>query len=260
MTATNSGLVFDTTQVSDAAQVSDGFAPDAAQLPDDRKIILELQGIMKEYDGETILAGCDLALRPGDFTVIVGESGCGKSTLLSIAGLLLAPSAGKVLVEGNPVFNLSEAKTSVLRAQTFGFVFQHTQLIGSLRMIDNVLVPACFGGADMTAAAQRAAQFIDRLGIAHRVQHFPHQLSVGQKRRAALARALLLEPLCIVADEPTDDLDAPTASIVMDALEEYAASGHAVLCATHDTQLALRASRVLRLKGGRLKECSTQDL
>lgn len=216
--------------------------------------ILELSGIMKEYDGETVLAGCDLQLRPGDFAAVVGESGCGKSTLLSVAGLLLTPSAGSVFVEGADMADASDAEASAERARAFGFVFQHTQLIGSLRAIDNVLVPACFGGANMEAAAARAAEVVERLGIAHRANHFPHQLSVGQKRRVALARALVLDPLAIIADEPTNDLDEPNADAVAAVLREYAQAGHAVLVATHDARLAAAADRVLRLESGRLVE------
>ncbi len=216
--------------------------------------ILELSGVMKEYDGETILAGCDLSLSPGDFVAVVGESGCGKSTLLSVAGLLLTPSAGSVRVEGVDMTGANDAEASAERARAFGFVFQHTQLIGSLRAIDNVLVPACFGGADMGAAADRAAKLVERLGIAHRANHFPHQLSVGQKRRVALARALVLDPLAIIADEPTNDLDEPNADAVASILREFAAEGHAVLVATHDERLAAAADRVLRLENGRLSE------
>ena len=218
------------------------------------KCVLELSGVMKEYDGETILAGCDLQLRSGDFVAVVGESGCGKSTLLSVAGLLLSPSAGSVLVEGVNMAGVPDAEASAERARAFGFVFQHTQLIGSLRAIDNVLVPACFGAADMGAAAARAAELVERLGIAHRANHFPHQLSVGQKRRVALARALVLDPLAIIADEPTNDLDEPNADAVAAILREYAESGRAVLVATHDVRLAAAAGRVLRLEDGRLTE------
>lgn len=214
--------------------------------------VVEVRGVMKEYDGETVLAGCDLALAPGEFTAIVGASGCGKSTLMSIMGLLLTPSAGAVIVEGRSTAGMGDAELSALRADAFGLVFQHTQLIGSLRAIDNVLVPACFGGADMAAAAERAAVLVNRFGLAKRVNHFPHQLSVGQKRRVALARALVLEPRAVLADEPTNDLDEQTADEVARTLEEFADEGHAVLCVTHDRALAERAHRVLRLEDGRL--------
>ena len=222
--------------------------------------VLELRGIMKEYEGETILAGCDLSLYPGDFTVVVGASGCGKSTLLSIAGLLMTPSAGTVMVEGGEASSLPDGAASTERARAFGFVFQHTQLIGSLRAVDNVLVPACFGAWDMRAATERAVTLIKRFGLERRAQHFPHQLSVGQKRRVALARALVLDPLCVIADEPTNDLDVATADEVAATLEEFAQEGHAVLCATHDMALARRAKRALRLEDGTLSEIDPASL
>lgn len=221
--------------------------PDRESAP-----VLELRGIMKEYDGEPILTGADLQLRPGDFVAIMGESGCGKSTLLSIAGLLLTPSAGSVLVEGSDTAGASDAAASALRARAFGLVFQHTQLIGSLRAMDNVLVPACFGNADMAAAAKRAVELMRRFGLEKRVNHFPHQLSVGQKRRVALARALVLDPLCILADEPTNDLDEASAAEVARTLAEFADEGHAVLCVTHDRSLARMAKRALVLEHGKL--------
>lgn len=222
--------------------------------------VLEARGIMKEYDGETILAGCDLALRPGEVVAVVGASGEGKSTLLSILGLLLTPSAGQVLVDGRDATGLDDAELSALRARTFGFVFQHTHLIGSLRAIDNVLVPACFGRADMAGAAMRAAELVERFGLLTRANHFPHQLSVGQKRRVALARALVLAPRLVVADEPTNDLDDATADTVADALLRFADEGHAVLCATHDAALARRATRVLRLEGGLTSEIAPDEV
>lgn len=222
--------------------------------------LLAAHNIMKEYDGETILAGCDVEIFPGDVVALIGPSGCGKSTLLSIAGLLLHPSAGRVLIEGAEVTSLSDVALSRVRAETFGFVFQHTQLIGSLRAIDNILVGACFGGADMQAAATRAADLVERFGLAHRVNHFPHQLSVGQKRRVALARALVLNPRLIVADEPTNDLDEESASVVARTIVDFADEEHAVLMATHDRALASQATRVLRLDDGTLEEISPQEV
>lgn len=238
----------DMVEMQDAAMRTDGIP------------LLEVRGIMKEYDGETILAGCDLAVNPGDTVVVVGASGEGKSTLLSIAGLLLTPSAGRVLVDGREATGLTDRELSNLRARSFGFVFQHTQLIGSLRTIDNVLVPACFGGADLGAASERAAGLIKRFGLMNRVNHYPHQLSVGQKRRAAMARALVLSPQVVIADEPTNDLDEATAEIVTDTLLGFANDSHAVLCATHDLELARRASRVLRLSDGHLVEITPEEV
>lgn len=229
-------------------------ANDATGAPAVAAPLLEARSIMKEYDGETVLARCDLTVYPGQVVALIGASGEGKSTLLSILGLLLAPSAGTVLVEGSDVLGLPDAQLSALRARMFGFVFQHTQLIGSLRAVDNILVPACFGGASMDDAIGRAEGLIDRFGIQNRMNHYPHQLSVGQKRRVALARAMVLSPKLLMADEPTNDLDEVTAGAVADALLGFADKDHAVLMATHDLDLARQASRVVRLRNGRLEE------
>ena len=224
------------------------------------RVLVEARGVMKEYGGETVLAGCDLAVRSGELVAVVGASGEGKSTLLSALGLLLAPSAGQVLVDGQAVFGLSDAEMSALRARAFGFVFQHTQLVGSLRAIDNVLVPACFGNANTGEASARAAELVERLGLLNRASHFPHQLSVGQKRRVALARALVLAPQTVVADEPTNDLDEAAADAVAEALLDYAWEGHAVVMATHDLALARRATRVVRLADGKLTEIAPDEV
>lgn len=222
--------------------------------------LLEARGIMKEYAGETVLAGCDLSIRPGDAVAVIGASGEGKSTLLSILGLLLSPSAGRVLVAGSDALAVTERELSVLRSRAFGFMFQHTQLIGSLRAFENVLVPASFGGADRRAAAERAVRLVEQLGIANRTNHYPHQLSVGQKRRVALARALVLEPMVVIADEPTNDLDEATAAVVEKTLLEYADGSHGVVYATHDRELASRASRVMLLADGRLRELAPDEV
>ncbi|MCI8366712.1 MAG: ATP-binding cassette domain-containing protein [Eggerthellaceae bacterium] len=222
--------------------------------------MLELQGIMKEYDGETVLAGVDLNVEPGQVACIVGPSGCGKSTLLSVAGLLLTPSAGDVLLDGaSCLAGTTDAQQSGLRLRAFGFVFQHSQLVGSLRAIDNVLMPGCFGGSDMQACAERATGLIERLQVAHRVNHFPHQLSVGQKRRFALARALVQAPRFLIADEPTNDLDLASARLVMAEISRFCKEGGAVLAATHDHMMMELATHVYRLEGGKLSPVSKED-
>lgn len=215
---------------------------------------IEARRVMKEYGGETVLAGCSLALAPGDFTCVTGPSGAGKSTMLSIMGLLMEPDGGTVVASGRDCLDMGDSELSELRSRLFGFVFQHNQLVGSLRAFDNVVVPACFAGNDREQAEARARELVERFGLGSRANHFPHQLSVGQKRRVALVRALVLQPSVIVADEPTNDLDAESAEIVMEALTHHAESGGAVICATHDGKLAARAKTVLRLHDGLLEE------
>ena len=214
------------------------------------RAILEAHNLYKEYEGETIIADCDFALEAGELVVLRGESGAGKSTLLSLLGLLLTPSAGYVSVDGQPTDDMGEAELAGLRGEQFGFVFQHTQLIGSLRVIDNVLVPAMLAGrGDLEG---RAADLLGAYGLSHRVDHFPHQISVGQKRRVALARAQLLEPPILLVDEPTNDLDSANAATVCGFLRAAADAGQGVLIATHDDAVAGMADRVITLKDGDL--------
>jgi len=221
-------------------------------------MLLECKNIRKAYDGETILAGIDFTLAPGESVALVGASGEGKSTLLSILGLLLVPSAGTVLVGERDTADLDDGALSALRAETFGFVFQHNQLIGSLRAIDNVLVPSCF--AYQGDCSEHAVELMERFGLKNRLYHYPHQLSVGQKRRVALARALLLSPAVLIADEPTNDLDSATGRVVMDTLIGFPDESHAVLYATHDLACARRADRIMRLCDGDLVEVSASEL
>jgi len=210
--------------------------------------LLQVKGVSKAFGDNEIIRDTSFAVEEGDTLAFMSPSGSGKSTMLSITGLLLTPDTGEIIVEGGEnALALGDTKRSKLRQRMFGFVFQSTQLIGSLRAIENVTAPAGFAGKLDFDPRERATELLERFGLADRMQHFPHQLSVGQKRRVALARALLLSPRIIIADEPTNDLDAASAETVADALFDYAAQGHALLYATHDEQLAARADRVFHL-------------
>lgn len=211
-------------------------------------MLLELRDIAKSYDDVVVLDGVGIELDKGSSMAVMAPSGGGKSTLLSIAGLLLAPTEGTVLIDGVDSGTLSDDERSHLRADKIGFLFQHTQMIGSLRAVENVTVPARFASKPTPDVAQRAKELLVGLGLEDRMQHFPHQLSIGQRRRVATARALVNEPALIIADEPTNDLDAENAAAVMDALFGRVASGQAALLyATHDAELASRADTVVRL-------------
>ena len=189
---------------------------------------LKVEDLGKSYDGNVILENISFAAEPGDSIAFVSPSGSGKSTLLSMLG---------------------DKELSRLRRETFGFVFQHTQLVGSLRAVENVMAPANFAGKLPFDARERAEQLLGGLGLADRLMHYPYQLSIGQKRRVSVARALLLDPPIVIADEPTNDLDADSSSSVADTLFERAANGGILLFATHDRELASRASRVMHLEG-----------
>ncbi len=214
-------------------------------------IVLEAENVSRSFGAETILANVSLQIRSGEVTTVVGPSGSGKTTLLTLLALLLQPSSGRVLVGGRDAAKLSDTERSRLRNTFYGFVFQTAQLVGSLSVLDNVLLPALLAGK---AREKRPAarELLDRLGLGERAGFLPHQLSVGQKRRAALARALLLRPAVILADEPTNDLDVHRAEQVADFLLALPDEGYALVLVTHDFHLAKRAGNRWNLHEGKL--------
>ena len=217
--------------------------------------ILEIKGISKSFDDNEIIRDTSLSVNEGDTIAFMSPSGSGKSTMLSMAGLLLTPDAGSILVEGGTdAATLDDKALSGLRQRLFGFVFQSTQLVGSLRAIENVTAPAGFAGKLPFDPQERAAELLAQFGLEERMYHYPHQLSVGQKRRVAVARAMLLSPKIIIADEPTNDLDDESAASVADALFAYAKQGNALLYATHDAELAARAKTLMTLQDKSFKE------
>ena len=216
--------------------------------------ILAISSIHKTYrrNGQTVtaLGGVSLELRPGDFIAVQGPSGSGKTTLLHTAGGLLQPEAGRVRIAGHDLYALSPERRADLRAARVGFVFQQFHLIPYLSVLDNVLAPALTGAA--RDAAGRARQLLERFGLQERARHLPGELSTGERQRTVLARALLLQPDLLLADEPTGNLDRENGRIVLDALAEFAGQGGAVLWVTHDDEGAGRAQRIVRLEAGRI--------
>ena len=222
---------------------------------------LELKGIGKSYGESTVLKDVSLSLDKGQSLAVIAPSGAGKSTLLSIAGLLLSPDSGRILIDGQDLTALADDDRSLVRGQKLGFLFQHTQLVGTLRAWENVAVAADFshghkaagkagaaGKGGEEAVKRQAIALLESFGLADRVHYYPHQLSVGQKRRIATARALFSEPDLIIADEPTNDLDEENAQRVVDALFERVKEGKsALLFATHDMDVAARADALYRL-------------
>jgi putative ABC transport system ATP-binding protein len=184
-------------------------------------------------------------------TTIVGPSGSGKTTLLALLALLLEPTSGEIRVAGRNAGGLSDGERSRLRNTFYGFIFQSAQLVGSLSVLDNVLLPAFLAGKTREKRVV-ARELLDRLGLSARADFLPHQLSLGQKRRVALARALLLRPKVILADEPTNDLDARRASQVADFLLGLPADGYALVLVTHDRVLAERAGNRWEIHEGKL--------
>ena len=215
------------------------------------KILLEAENVSRSYGTETILENVNLQVRAGEVTTIVGPSGSGKTTLLALLALLLEPSSGQIRIGGQDAGKLSDAERSHLRNTFYGFIFQTAQLIGSLTVLDNVLLPAFLAGKTREKR-NVARELLDRLGLSARADFLPHQLSLGQKRRVALARALLLRPPLILADEPTNDLDSRRAAQVADFLLSLPSDGYALVLVTHDQQLAERAGNRWQINEGKL--------
>lgn len=212
--------------------------------------LLELSHVHHAYGETSVLDDVNLCLDAGEALAVTSPSGSGKTTLLSIAGLLLEPTSGSVLMDGCNTAALGDSERSALRCETFGFLFQHTQLIGSLRALENVLVPARFmhlATFEMAETVKRAQELLESFGLADYMQHYPFQLSGGQKRRVMAARALVMKPSILIADEPTNDMDSSSAQSVTAALFRHVEQGGALLIATHDLSLAARANRAFEL-------------
>lgn len=205
----------------------------------------------KRYGNETVLHNLSLELQPAESLSIVGPSGSGKTTLLFLLGLLAEPTSGELWLDGHLTNSLSERKKSALRNEKIGFVLQSSQLIGSLSVLDNVLCPTFFSKR-ASARLSKAKELLAQLGLENRLNYLPSQLSLGQKRRVALARALIMDPQIILADEPTNDLDPERARQVADFLFTLPERGISLVLVTHDPQLASRAQRVYKLHNKRL--------
>lgn len=215
--------------------------------------ILQGNGISKSYqvgDSEiTVIHELDIAIKPRELVAVVGPSGTGKSTLLYLLSGLEEPDRGQVLFEGQDIYSLSDEKRSNLRAATFGFIFQSFNLINTMTALENVEIPLRLTNASQPE--QRARELLDRVGLSHRLEHRPGQLSGGEQQRVCIARALTLNPRIIFADEPTGNLDAHTGSEIMDLITELVREqGAACLLVTHNNQWAEIADRVVMLQEG----------
>ncbi len=198
----------------------------------------------------TALSEVSLRVTRGEFVAVVGPSGSGKSTLLQIIGCLDVPTSGSYALDGTLVSSMTDATLSRLRNERVGFVFQTFNLIARTTALENVELPMCYGRA--APARQRARAVLERVGLAHRADHFPNQLSGGEQQRVAIARALVLNPALVIADEPTGNLDAATGAQILDLLTELQDTGLTIVLVTHDAGVAARAQRVVALADGRI--------
>lgn len=219
--------------------------------------MIELKQIHRSYrtNGQAVhaLAGIDLQVRSGEFVAITGASGSGKSSLLNILGCLDRPDSGCYLIEGQDVASLDDEATSDMRNRRIGFVFQSFHLLPRLSVLENVLLPLRFHRTPPVDAREYALELLERVGLAERAAHRPGELSGGQAQRAAIARALLLRPALLLADEPTGNLDSRSAADVLALIGEVHAGGQSVVMVTHDQEIAARAPRELRLRDGRIE-------
>jgi putative ABC transport system ATP-binding protein len=220
--------------------------------------LIKLQGVTKVFLTDEVethaLAGIDLVVERGEYVSIAGPSGCGKSTLLSILGLLDTPSKGSYTLNNRQVADLTASERARVRNREIGFIFQSFNLIGDLSVFENVELPLTYRGMGGAERRQRVQSALERVGMAHRAKHLPSQLSGGQQQRVAVARAVAGEPLILLADEPTGNLDSKSGESVMDLMTELHQAGATICMVTHDPRYARHAQRSIHLFDGRVIE------
>ncbi|MFC7309536.1 ABC transporter ATP-binding protein [Streptomyces monticola] len=216
--------------------------------------VVELESVTRSYPGGvTALESVDLTVRRGELTAITGPSGSGKSTLLNLIGTLDLPTSGHVRIDGHDVARLTDRQLSALRARSIGFVFQHFHLAAGQTALDNVADGLLYTGVGLGQRRERAARALERVGLADRTGHRPHELSGGQKQRVAIARAVVGEPALLLADEPTGALDSVSGKAVMELLHELNGAGTTILVITHDQEIADGLRRQVAMLDGRVR-------
>jgi putative ABC transport system ATP-binding protein len=221
-------------------------------------MLIKLENIGKNYVNDNLvtpaLSGVTFEVEKGEFIAIMGSSGSGKSTLMHIIGFLDKPTSGKYFLEGEEVSKFQDERLAQIRNQKIGFVFQNYNLLSRTSVWDNILLPTIYTPhVDRQAVEKRAKDLLQKVGISHRINHLPNQLSGGEQQRAAIVRALVNQPSLILADEPTGNLDSHSGQEVMEVLQKLnQEEGHTILMVTHEKYLAECAHRVLGLKDGKL--------
>src|SRR6266508_3117594 len=219
---------------------------------------ITLRGVSREYPGGVVaLNGVDLNINRGELVAIVGPSGSGKTTMLNVMGTLDRPSAGQVVIDGFDIADLADRELSALRAFRIGFVFQHFHLAPDVSALDNVADGLLYTGAGLRERRDRAAAALQRVGLGHRLQHRPHELSGGEKQRTAIARAVVRDPALLLADEPTGALDSHSGEEVMRLLLDLHAAGTTIVVITHERVVASHLPRQVSMLDGRVVDDRT---
>ena len=223
--------------------------------------LIKLEAITKVFYTDEVethaLSGVHLEIRKGEYVSIAGPSGCGKSTLLAILGLLDTPTEGRYALNGQAVASLGHAARARIRNREVGFIFQSFNLIGDLTVYENVDLPLTYRGLGPAERKQRAQEALEKVGMSHRMKHYPSQLSGGQQQRVAVARALAGKPSILLADEPTGNLDSKNGDAVMELLRDLHREGATICMVTHDQRFARHAERTVHLFDGRIVEEDT---
>ncbi len=218
--------------------------------------MLELTDVIKEYrvgrQRVRALDGIDLRIEAGEFTSIIGPSGSGKSTLLHLLGALDSPDSGSITFRGEEIAGLDDDRQSEFRRHRVGFVFQFFNLLPTLSAWENVAIPKLLDGTGLRKAKPRALELLDLVGLSERAEHRPAELSGGQMQRVAVARALIMDPPLILADEPTGNLDSKTGAAILSLLGDITSAGNSVVMVTHDMGAAHYCDRVITLRDGKI--------
>ncbi|MGD0993453.1 MAG: ABC transporter ATP-binding protein [Gemmatimonadales bacterium] len=220
--------------------------------------MIKLEGLKKVFYTDEVethaLEDVHLEIRKGEYLAIAGPSGCGKTTLLSILGLLDSPSEGSYLLGGEHVADLTASQRAKIRNRQIGFIFQAFNLIGDLTVAENVELPLTYRGMPSSERGKRVQEALEKVGMSHRMKHYPSQLSGGQQQRVAVARAVVGDPLILLADEPTGNLDSKNGEQVMELLRDLHRAGATLCMVTHDPRYARHADRSIHLFDGRIVE------
>jgi putative ABC transport system ATP-binding protein len=227
-------------------------------MAEQTETLIKLEGVKKVFFTEEVethaLAGIHLEINEGEYVCIAGPSGCGKTTLLSILGLLDTPTDGSYTLAGTPVANISASQRARIRNRQIGFIFQAFNLIGDLTVFENVELPLTYRDMPSAERKKRVQEALERVGMSHRMKHYPSQLSGGQQQRVAVARSVAGDPAILLADEPTGNLDSTNGEAVMELLRDLHREGATICMVTHDPRYAAHADRTIHLFDGRVVE------